>query len=1101
MTYADGTLVKGPSDPLVYLVANGQKRGFVSGSVFTGLGFSFANIQSAPVNTFSDLPTGANLESATERHTAGVLVNSGGTVWKMTATGRMGIPSMEVFNSYGYSFAKVVAANSADTSAANEGVVTARAACSGGDVTPPVTGNVTVSLASDNPAVSTLVTGQATADLAHFMFSGSGTVNSVVFARIGVSADSTLSNVYLFDGSTRITDAASVSDGKITFTNSSGLFAVSGSKNLAVKSDIATGTSGQTVGVRLDSAALASGSVGGLPVSGNIHTIASATLAGVAVGTPLPSSAATTDPGNDVRVWESTFTITTRDVVLSRLALRQINSVLPADVKNFRLLVDGVQQGSAVSQVDANGYVTFSGFTKTLATGSRVVKVIADVIGGSSRIIQMSLRNKADLDAKDSQYGVNVSATGTFPASTATLTINSGSMTVVKATDSPSGNVADGASNVKLAKYTFTAYGEGIKVETLLVDFTHVTSGDVAETSTLRNGKVVVNGSQVGSTTTLDPASTGTSFTTNFIVNPGSPASVEVYADMFDNDGTDAVSDGDKITVTLSLGSSNATRQISLGTINVPSANVAANQVTVAAGSITLASATNYTSHTVVVPKTNYKVGAWNLTGGTTEDVNMHTFSLDIDETSGTTFNEDDLTDCYLKYGSSQSTVKSSMTAADNDWSVSFTLATNVVMPIELYCNIGSTVTATHALKTDLTATGTGAMSSASVSQADKDGQTLTGATSGSLTEAIGAGNPITSITEDNVTKKVAAFKWTAADESFTLSEINVNVAAATTVSNVILKDSTGATLATRPGATDVTFGGISVPIAVGATVELSVELQLGAVGTGAGTSREDVAVTLDSYKKRDSQGVETEDTDNVAGNSHFVFKAIPVATQGSVSSVLALSEMDLYRLTVKAQGGPVAVKQLAFKVTFTDITDDTLTIGSLKFYKDGNDYTDSVRIVDQGGVNAKSGGTAIGESDTDIYVTFGSDAQSEDQVADGSTVEYKLRGTPAGFDAADKDSFRIEMLADSATANRYLNDADATTAEIVATIANSAGTTKASLPQYFLWSDISAVPHDADVVDDADGTADTSTSTADWSNGYLVKNFPLSSSSFSFPQ
>ena len=48
MIYADGTLVKGPNDPLVYLVAGGQKRPFVSGSVFTGLGFSFANIQSGP---------------------------------------------------------------------------------------------------------------------------------------------------------------------------------------------------------------------------------------------------------------------------------------------------------------------------------------------------------------------------------------------------------------------------------------------------------------------------------------------------------------------------------------------------------------------------------------------------------------------------------------------------------------------------------------------------------------------------------------------------------------------------------------------------------------------------------------------------------------------------------------------------------------------------------------------------------------------------------------------------------------------------------------------------------------------------------------------
>lgn len=65
LVFADGTLVKGPNDPLVYLVVNGQKRGFTSGSVFTGLGYSFANIVWAPVNTFTDLPTGANIDSTT----------------------------------------------------------------------------------------------------------------------------------------------------------------------------------------------------------------------------------------------------------------------------------------------------------------------------------------------------------------------------------------------------------------------------------------------------------------------------------------------------------------------------------------------------------------------------------------------------------------------------------------------------------------------------------------------------------------------------------------------------------------------------------------------------------------------------------------------------------------------------------------------------------------------------------------------------------------------------------------------------------------------------------------------------------------------------
>ncbi|MBX4187719.1 MAG: hypothetical protein KW793_01125 [Candidatus Doudnabacteria bacterium] len=160
MVYAEGSIIKGPNDPLVYLVSGGQKRGFVSGSVFTGLGYSFANIQWAPVNTFQDLPTGSNVESATERHPNGTWVIDGtGTVWRMTATGRMGLPSMEVFNSYGKSWATVVVANAADMAASNQGVVPLRAGCTGGGTTPtPGTdcgnlsgnaGDITISQTSD----------------------------------------------------------------------------------------------------------------------------------------------------------------------------------------------------------------------------------------------------------------------------------------------------------------------------------------------------------------------------------------------------------------------------------------------------------------------------------------------------------------------------------------------------------------------------------------------------------------------------------------------------------------------------------------------------------------------------------------------------------------------------------------------------------------------------------------------------------------------------------------------------------------------------------------------------------------------------------------
>ena len=86
---------------------------------------------------------------------------------------------------------------------------TTGASCATGVVTTSTSGPLSVSLASDTPASGYIVGGQATADLAHFTFTGTGTVNSIMIHRSGISDQNTLSNLYLYDGATRITDGYS----------------------------------------------------------------------------------------------------------------------------------------------------------------------------------------------------------------------------------------------------------------------------------------------------------------------------------------------------------------------------------------------------------------------------------------------------------------------------------------------------------------------------------------------------------------------------------------------------------------------------------------------------------------------------------------------------------------------------------------------------------------------------------------------------------------------------------------------------------------------------------------------------------------------------
>ncbi|HEV7424494.1 MAG TPA: peptidoglycan-binding domain-containing protein, partial [Candidatus Paceibacterota bacterium] len=63
---------------------------------------------------------------------------------------------------------------------------TTGASCATGAVNNQ-TGPVQVTLASDNPATGYIIANQATADLAHFTFTGSGTINSVTLQRTGIS--------------------------------------------------------------------------------------------------------------------------------------------------------------------------------------------------------------------------------------------------------------------------------------------------------------------------------------------------------------------------------------------------------------------------------------------------------------------------------------------------------------------------------------------------------------------------------------------------------------------------------------------------------------------------------------------------------------------------------------------------------------------------------------------------------------------------------------------------------------------------------------------------------------------------------------------------
>ncbi|MEN9582159.1 MAG: trimeric autotransporter adhesin [Candidatus Parcubacteria bacterium] len=949
--------------------------------------------------------------------------------------------------------------------------------CGTGSTTPPPntqTGPVSAMLSTDNPAAGTLVAAQATADLAHFTFSGTGTVTNITLQRIGVSADATLSNVYLFDGATRLTDAASVSNnGMVSFNVPAGLFTVSGMRNIKVKSDILTLTSGQTVGVMLKSFATASGTTSPM-ISGNIHTIASATLASVTHLGATPSGA-TLNPGSAVTLWQDTLTISNRDVWMKRLALRNVGSASASAFQNFKLYVNGTQVGSAAG-MDSMGYVTFdmSSAPVMLVSGSRVVRVEADIVSGASRTVQLSLRQAADVDFVDSSFGVNITPTSTpwAPSSASTISgATGGTLTIEKDVSSPSTNLTLAGTDVNLGTFKVTAYGEPIKIETLIAGGTF--DGSLGSTNntavTLRNGRILINGSQYGSNATLVPA--GTTFTVNYTVMPGTPIMVELHADIYDNDGLQsgmALDASDTILAKIITGSSNAQRTDSLGSFNAPSSDVSANQLTIATTSITLAKNATYANQSTVLPSTAFKIASYNLSGSSIEDINLNTLTFAVPTVTNTTFEFGDLKNVYAVVKNSAGTVVAqttplpTVTATGNSFNIGYTLPKNQNLTIEMFANLADNglnaagasfaVATSDSFRIALKVTGTSMTSGQSVFSGDAAttiaGQTII-SSAASITASLDASAPVTGIVYDNQTITTSALKFQAVTAGYKVKDLTFTIADATNVSSVALYD--GATMvASLAGAATVNFYDLNWDIPANTSKILTVKLTLGTVGIGAGTSGASLLTTLTAFTASSlATGVTAAGTiSGAAGNAMYVYGAIPVITNVALpTAILSTGTVTAAKFTVASQGGTIGWKKIIFTVTRAMSGTDTLASPTLW------DYDTNTQIA---GTAAFTGSVET-DSDTAGGITFV--ATNEQQIS--GTKTYVLKLTTA-FTPTVNDNINVSI----AQPDTYA----APVAYATVAAANSAQAT-------FIWTDTSAVSHDA--------------TTLDWNNALLVKNLP----------
>lgn len=337
----------------------------------------------------------------------------------------------------------------------------------GGD-TGTATGDVTVKLSSSNPDGTSVPTNANSLEVMSFDLkagSEAAEVDQIAVKLVGLSSTTDVSNVYLYEDNTRLTEARSV--------NSSTLKATFGSLSL----DLEAGET-RTLTVRVTISASAGdeiqfaiyeegdvdagdGSVAGsFPVEGDTFEVSSVT-AGTVTIIDTGSVDSPSLGENDATIGSFKVTTATEKGLVESLTLKIDNS---ADHTDFKMLADDAQV--ATGEYIGDKLVVFDFATAyEIAKGqNETFTVTADIGGEAADVVRMYMDNAIDVEVTGGTYGFPMAATITgYDASACTTdgaecnysTILGGDVTF--ALSGPStGDIRTNSNDQTLLEFTLT---------------------------------------------------------------------------------------------------------------------------------------------------------------------------------------------------------------------------------------------------------------------------------------------------------------------------------------------------------------------------------------------------------------------------------------------------------------------------------------------------------------------------------------------------------------------------------------------------------------------------------------------------------------------
>lgn len=517
-----------------------------------------------------------------------------------------------------------------------------------------ITGSV-ISGAAQIPVMNFVVANGTNSDV---------TVNSLNVLKTGVISDSNIANAYISVGSNIIAQYTGLSNGIVQFQNPNLVIPAGKSITYTLRVDISSGTAnGNTLAFSIASpsdAQLSSGTASGsFPVTGGNFTTTSVTNPSIASISNLAyvGVAGTVDAGTTgFRASSLSFTVENSPVKVTGIKFT-INGSLnwQQDLANPTIRVDGQQVGTGAVTPDGKVYFDTTANTPILTTGSHQLEVYVDVLGTANRQMQWQLLRPFEWTLVDTQYNTNIS--GGTPSGTATnTTVRPGNSTIALSSQTPTGNIPLGSSSFVIAKFTYHAAGEPVKIKWLPFKLTKAGGADWSTVSNvdhdIRNIAIYAqDGTQLGTTINVPSACTyGTPSVTSatYICSFGSPNSninyiVPANTTVTFNMRVDVQAAATTTTLKGSLvapsasGSftgNNTEGQISFATSQAPGGTIDGSILTVVTNPFTASQNTSLSNQSVVGGVLNEKVASFSLGASSAEGVKLTSVQLQTSTSS-----------------------------------------------------------------------------------------------------------------------------------------------------------------------------------------------------------------------------------------------------------------------------------------------------------------------------------------------------------------------------------------------------------------------------------------------------------------------------------